>query len=193
MFFWLFWFVAMICICVGIVKANKDKIKNAILGCIIVTFLCSSVPIFFFIGTKKGSILLSLTGVFIFAGFIIFGIIYTAISTHNIVKKLNNYDDNYYKAEVIDTVLAYSSYSRNFKGEVKVRTKHRIVFKYIDENGEEQKCTTHEMYDVFEMDEIEKHDKKIDIAVVKNTCKIYDSALLKKLEEVKAMNDTLDI
>ena len=191
--FWIFWFITMICICVGIVKANKDKIKSAILGCIIVVFLCSSIPAFLFIGNKMGSILLSLTGVFIFVGFIILGAVFTVISTRKIVKKLNNYDDNYYKAEVIDTVLAYSSYSRNFKGEVKVRTKHRIVFKYIDENGEEQRCTTHEMYDVFEMDEIEKHDKKIDIAVVKSTCKIYDSALLKKLEEVKARNDALDI
>ena len=191
--FWIFWFITMIVICVGIVKANKDKIKSAILGCIIVIFLCSSIPVFLFIGNKKGSTLLSLTGVFIFVGFIVVGAICATISTHKIVKKLNNYEDNYYKAEVVDTVLAYSSYSRNFKGEVKVRTKHRIIFKYIDENGEEQKCTTHEMYDVFEMEEIEKYDRKIDIAVVKSTCKIYDSALLKKLEEVKARNDALDI
>ena len=191
--FWIFWFITMICICVGIVKANKDKIKSAILGCIIVVFLCSSIPAFLFIGNKMGSILLSFTGVFIFVGFIILGAVFTAISTRKIVKKLNDYEDNYYKGEVVDTILSYSSYTRNFKGEVKVRTKHRIVFKYIDENGEEKRCTTHEMYDVFEMDEIEKHDKKIDIAVVKSTCKIYDSALLKKLEEVKARNDALDI
>lgn len=162
-------------------------------GCLIVIALCLSIPIFFVIGKKEGSILLSLTGVFIFIGFIICGLIYNSINTRKTIKQLNDYSGNYYSGEVVNKVLSYSSYSRRFNGEITVKTKYRIVFKYKDENNEEKTCTTHTMYDVYELDVIEKYDKKIIIAVVKGVCKIYDEIVIEKLKEVKELNDSLDV
>ena len=193
MFFWVFWIIAIIAVCIVTVKENKDKPRSAIMGCLIIIVIFLGIPVFFFIGENKGSILLSLTGVFIFIGFIICGLIYNLISKRKTIKQLNDYTSNYYSGEVVDKVLSYSFYKRGFDGEITVNTKYRIVFKYRDENNEEKTCTTYEMYDVYELDVIENYDKKISIAVVKETCKIYDETLIKKLKEVKEMNDSLDI
>lgn len=193
MFFWLFWIIGIIAVCIVTAKENKDKPRSAIMGCLIIIMIFLGIPVFFFIGENNGSILLSLTGVFIFIGFIICGLIYNLISKRKTIKQLNDYTSNYYSGEVVDKVLSYSFYKRGFDGEVTVKTKYRIVFKYRDENNEEKTCTTYEMYDVYELDVIENYDKKISIAVVKETCKIYDETLIKKLKEVKEMNDSLDI